>query len=117
MYRTLLGVSKVFVSHRKSNVPHVACNVWPSGNVGSLITTSKSTNIGKPLSHTLRATCGTLPFNEERPEKNLELVTTQLIASQCTAPCFLCAARPTVSSVAARPGFNGNFVPKAKGVT
>ena len=24
---------------------------------------------------------------------------------------------PTVSSVAARPGFNGNFVPKAKGVT
>ena len=25
--------------------------------------------------------------------------------------------RPTVSSVAARPGFNGNFVPKAKGVT
>ena len=25
--------------------------------------------------------------------------------------------RPTVSSVAARPRFNGNFVPKAKGVT
>ena len=25
--------------------------------------------------------------------------------------------RPTVSSVAAQPGFNGNFVPKAKGVT
>ena len=25
--------------------------------------------------------------------------------------------RPTVSSVAARPGFNGNFVPKTKGVT
>ena len=25
--------------------------------------------------------------------------------------------RPTVSSVAARPGFNGNVVPKAKGIT
>ena len=30
-----------------------------------------------PQNRTLRATCGTLPFNEERPEKNLELVTTQ----------------------------------------
>ena len=25
--------------------------------------------------------------------------------------------RPTVSSVAAQPGFNGNLVPKVKGVT
>ena len=37
----------------KGNVPHVARNVWLSGNVGSLITTSKSTNIWKSMSHTL----------------------------------------------------------------
>ena len=45
MYRVLLGVSKVFVLIENATYRTVLLGVWLSGNVGSLITTSKSTNI------------------------------------------------------------------------
>ena len=45
MYRTLLGVSKVLVLIEKAMYRTLLVGVWLSGNVGLLITTSKSTNI------------------------------------------------------------------------
>ena len=45
MYRALLGVSKVFVLIEKAMYRTLLVGVWLSGNVGSLITTSKNTNI------------------------------------------------------------------------
>ena len=45
MYRTLLGVSKVLVLIEKAMYRTLLVGVWLSGNVGSLKTTSKSTNI------------------------------------------------------------------------
>ena len=45
MYRTLLGVSKEFVLIENAMYRTLLVGVWLSGNVGSLITTSKNTNI------------------------------------------------------------------------
>ena len=45
MYRTLLGVSKVLVLIEKAMYRTLLVGVWLSGNVGSLITISMSTNI------------------------------------------------------------------------
>ena len=45
MYRALLSVSKVFFLIEKAMYRTLLVGVWLSGNVGSLITTSKSTNI------------------------------------------------------------------------
>ena len=45
MYRALLGVSKVFVLIEEAMYRTLLVGMWLSGNVGSLITTSKSRNI------------------------------------------------------------------------
>ena len=45
MYRALLDVIKVFVVIEKAMYRTLLVGVWLSGNVGSLLTTSKSTNI------------------------------------------------------------------------
>ena len=51
-------------SSLKGYVPHVACNVWPRGNGNQKYVVLMSTNLWNSRSHTLQATCGTLPFNE-----------------------------------------------------
>ena len=51
-------------SSLKGNVPHVACNVWPRGNGNQKYVVLMSTNLWNSRSHTLQATCGTLPFND-----------------------------------------------------
>ena len=48
----------------KGNVPHVACNVWLRENGIQIYVVLLSTNLWNSRSHTLQATCGTLPFND-----------------------------------------------------
>ena len=53
-------------THCKRNVPHVARNVWSNGYQMFVLFEVVINEPTFPLSHTLLATCGTLPFHRYR---------------------------------------------------